>query len=272
VSNLTVRILVALVGIPLLLFTTVYGSWALLALVVLLQVGMLWEWRRLAQARQIRVFLPGVILASAGLDAAILTGGEPLWVAIFVAALGLAFLFEVFRPSHTPLVNLGSLSLFLSYIVLPLGLWTVLGNSPEAARFSPAGALTLLFVTTWCCDSGAYFTGRAIGKHKLYTAASPNKTVEGFVGGLFAAAIILPVASLLKVADPSALDYVVFPIVVGIAGQLGDLLESLMKREVQIKDSSAILPGHGGFLDRFDSLLLSTPFLFVYLNLHLDLF
>jgi phosphatidate cytidylyltransferase len=129
------------------------------------------------------------------------------------------------------------------------------------------GPLAALFVATWICDTAAYFFGKRFGRHKLDVAASPNKTVEGFVAGLVLAAVVLPALAAFKLVHPSTLDYAMLPLIVGLAGQVGDLLESLMKREAQIKDTSAILPGHGGVLDRFDSLFLSSPLLFAYLVL-----
>ena len=178
-----------------------------------------------------------------------------------------AMLAEVFRRDHQPLKNLGALALFLCYVAFPLALWVVLRDPSAALRWGPVGPLAILFVTTWICDTAAYFGGKQFGRHKLHVAASPNKTVEGFVAGLVVSFLILPVAAGLQLASPSAADYIVFPLIVGIAGQLGDLLESLMKREIQVKDTSAVLPGHGGFLDRFDSLLISSPLLLAYLIL-----
>jgi phosphatidate cytidylyltransferase len=261
------RIAVALVGIPLMLFLVRYGSWPLRALVVALQIATLLEWRTLWSARAAHLFLPGLALAMAGLDAALFFEGHPLAMGLAIGTLAVLLLAETFRRDRTPLANLGGSALYLLYIALPLGLWAVLGGTAAAGRFAPAGALTALLAATWMCDSGAYFTGRSLGRHKLYVAASPNKTVEGLIGGIAASAVVLPALASLGWARPALLDYVALPVIVGLLGQSGDLLESLMKRETHVKDTSTALPGHGGFLDRFDSLLLSTPFFYAYLLL-----
>lgn len=265
--NLLLRIAVALVGIPLMLYLVRYGSWPLQALVVALQAVTLLEWRTLWSARQAHLFVPGILIATAGLDAAIFTAGHPLAMGAAVGGVAVLLLAETYRRYRTPLLNLGGAALYLIYTALPLALWTLLGGSPAAGRYAPAGALVVLLAATWMCDSGAYFVGRSLGRHKLYPAASPNKTVEGLLGGIVAAAVALPALAALGWATPSGLDYAVLPIIVGVLGQSGDLLESLMKRETQVKDTSAALPGHGGFLDRFDSLLVSTPFFYAYLLL-----
>jgi phosphatidate cytidylyltransferase len=121
--------------------------------------------------------------------------------------------------------------------------------------------LAILFAT-WATDTAAYFTGRAIGKHKLWAAISPNKTIEGAIGGIIAAVIVLVGFSFFS--ESLSLGFaIVLAGVVSVSGQLGDLLESAVKRVLGVKDSGQLLPGHGGVLDRFDSLL------FVFPTLHL---
>lgn len=111
----------------------------------------------------------------------------------------------------------------------------------------------------WMTDSGAYFTGRKLGKRKLWPEISPNKTVEGFIGGIIFAILF---ACLFQFFYPLASSYIlltVITIVASIFGQLGDLVESALKRHFNVKDSGTLLPGHGGILDRFDSLLFVLP-------------
>jgi phosphatidate cytidylyltransferase len=155
-------------------------------------------------------------------------------------------------------------ALFLIWIALPLALWIYIA-ALDSIRFPLIGALGMLLAATWCCDSGAYFIGRLLGKHRLYPLASPNKTVEGAIGGLLFAALPLTIVKAAGWGAPQILDIVILTVAVGGFGQAGDLLESLFKREAGVKDSSHIIPGHGGLLDRFDSLLLSTPVFAAYL-------
>lgn len=116
-------------------------------------------------------------------------------------------------------------------------------------------------VVIWMTDTGAYFTGRKLGKRKLWPAISPNKTIEGFFGGILSAVIF---ACIFQVIYPVASSYIVLvsvTIIASIIGQLGDLVASAIKRHYDVKDSGKLLPGHGGVLDRFDSLLFVLPLL-----------
>lgn len=119
--------------------------------------------------------------------------------------------------------------------------------------------------TIWATDSGAYFIGRAIGKRKLWPEISPNKTIEGSLGGVVCALIVALLFSLFTEIEASLLQLSIITIVLSVFGQIGDLVESALKRHYEVKDSGTILPGHGGILDRFDSLLFVWPLLhFIY--------
>jgi phosphatidate cytidylyltransferase len=136
-----------------------------------------------------------------------------------------------------------------------------------------AGTVLVMFpiAVTWATDTGAYTLGRMFGRHKLIPSVSPSKTVEGALGGLLFSILgtwlyvqfLLEPFSQLSLAP---LGILVFAIVVGIVGQVGDLAESLLKREAGVKDSSKLLPGHGGILDRFDSLLFVLPVAYLLLT------
>ena len=116
----------------------------------------------------------------------------------------------------------------------------------------------VLFVI-WATDTGAYFFGRALGKKKLWPIISPNKTIEGALGGIFAACVVGIVFQLIHPFDFSMITIVGVSVFVSVAGQIGDLVESAFKRHYDVKDSGKILPGHGGILDRLDSLLFVLP-------------
>jgi phosphatidate cytidylyltransferase len=123
----------------------------------------------------------------------------------------------------------------------------------------------LTFMLSWFSDTGAYFAGRFLGKHKLYEAVSPKKTIEGAVGGLAAAILGGGVAAhFLYLRSLPLVDGVVLSIVAGALGQAGDLGESLLKRSVGVKDSGGIVPGHGGILDRVDALLVTGTLTYLY--------
>ncbi|OCS92356.1 phosphatidate cytidylyltransferase [Caryophanon latum] len=129
------------------------------------------------------------------------------------------------------------------------------------ARAEGVVYLIFAFVVVWTTDSGAYFTGRKFGKRKLWPHISPNKTVEGFVGGIVIAIIAAVIMELIYPFAPSWTMLIIVTIICSIFGQIGDLVESAIKRHYNVKDSGRILPGHGGILDRFDSLLFVIPLL-----------
>jgi phosphatidate cytidylyltransferase len=126
------------------------------------------------------------------------------------------------------------------------------------------GVVLGFLVILWLNDTGAYFVGSLIGKHKLFERISPGKTWEGSAGGaVFALLTAWGLSFIFKQLD--ALQWIFLAILIVISGTLGDLVESMLKRSLGIKDSGTILPGHGGLLDRFDAVFLSAPFVFVYL-------
>ena len=120
--------------------------------------------------------------------------------------------------------------------------------------------LMYLFALVWVADSGAYFSGKAFGKHKLIPDVSPNKTIEGLVGGLALTVIVIAaVAYYRHLMGWHLVGFVMLSMVTVLASVLGDLFESLLKRQANIKDSGNLLPGHGGVLDRIDSILAAAP-------------
>jgi phosphatidate cytidylyltransferase len=138
----------------------------------------------------------------------------------------------------------------------------------------PSGGLLLLLpvLLTWASDIGAYAVGRTMGRHKLIPSVSPGKTIEGSVGGLLASMLVAWAYTQFVLHPASHLDFrwapagvLAFGALVSVAAQVGDLAESLLKREAGVKDSSHIIPGHGGILDRFDSLLFVLPVAYVVL-------
>ena len=129
--------------------------------------------------------------------------------------------------------------------------------------------LTILLIgTIWCGDTGAYLIGRAIGKHKLITPISPRKTIEGTIAGLVVGILVSILLSTFILQDTlSLLHAAIVGLLLSVFGQLGDLSVSLMKRTVGVKDSGDYIPGHGGLLDRCDSLMFCAPILYYYLTL-----
>ncbi|MBM7701897.1 phosphatidate cytidylyltransferase [Metabacillus iocasae] len=152
--------------------------------------------------------------------------------------------------------------ILLSTIYVGMGFYYFIEIRQEALVY----VFFVLFII-WATDSGAYFIGRAIGKRKLWPEISPNKTIEGFVGGIVCAIVVVVLFSLMAPLEQSLSKLLLIGVMVSVFGQIGDLVESALKRHYEVKDSGNILPGHGGILDRFDSLLFVLPILYFLLML-----
>jgi phosphatidate cytidylyltransferase len=151
------------------------------------------------------------------------------------------------------------------FVAVPLTLLAVMRRA--FGQEAGAGAALLALGLAWFADTGAYFAGRFLGRHKLYEAVSPNKTVEGAIGGLLASVVWSLGASMSYLRhDLPPVPAVVLGLVAGALGQAGDLAESVIKRSTGVKDSGAIVPGHGGILDRVDAVLVTTVAVFLYMQ------
>lgn len=139
------------------------------------------------------------------------------------------------------------------YISIPMGIFLRLGQT---------NLLWVVFLISWGTDTFAYLFGIIFGKHKLYPSISPKKTVEGSLGGIFGSVILLNIFNFF-VLKYNAVFIISFGIILSIVAQLGDLFASKIKREIGIKDFSNIIKGHGGFLDRFDSIIFVTPLVYI---------
>jgi phosphatidate cytidylyltransferase len=185
---------------------------------------------------------------------------------LIVPMLVLLFIIELFRNKPFPFVNIGITILGIIYISLPLSLLNyVVFPKVQPDKYTYEIILGYL-VLIWTNDTSAYISGITLGKHVLSERISPKKTWEGFIGGALATMIV---AFLIHGAFDviNRTDLLVFGIIVSTIGVAGDLVESLLKRSTDIKDTGNILPGHGGILDRIDSILLTSPLVFCYLML-----
>jgi phosphatidate cytidylyltransferase len=278
-SNLRTRIIVALIAGPAIIWISYQGGWWLFSMVMLFAVLGMYEYvtnegyrpntpgywsaiiaviALLAVARAVTVDTPKVSLA---------------WMYFVVAGFfllsGMAFSIGKRSPaelfaSHSRLmwgiVYLG----FLYPFVYLLG---ILMDRQQVLPISGGDALLFLFAILWLGDTAAMGIGSWLGKHKLAPTVSPNKTVEGFIGGLVGGLAIGVLMIFWLFRGVTWYHVLIIAAGCSLFGQLGDLVESMWKRSLGIKDSSAIIPGHGGVLDRFDSLLFAAPFMTLYLVL-----
>ncbi len=177
----------------------------------------------------------------------------------------LVFIYELFTKTEQPFSNLAFIALGVFYVTIPMILLSIVAF--RGAAFSPALAFGML-ILVWANDTAAYMTGSQIGKHKFFPRISPKKTWEGIIGGAVGAIVISCLCSLVfKSETLSMIEWMGLGVVIAIFGPLGDLVESMMKRSLNIKDSGNLLPGHGGFLDRFDAFIFIIPFSALYLHL-----
>jgi|LGVF01.1.fsa_nt_gb phosphatidate cytidylyltransferase len=189
---------------------------------------------------------------------------DPIFFKLLIYLLVfLVFILELKKQKPNPYKNLGNLYLAIIYISLPLTIATQIPNF--GGEYHPE-IIFSVFILIWANDSFAYIIGKRFGKRKLIERISPKKTIEGFIGGLvltYAVGFVL--AYFFNVF--SLLEWFVITNIVGVFGVLGDLVESMFKRKVTIKDSGKFMPGHGGVLDRFDSFLFTSPFIYIFTQL-----
>lgn len=192
-----------------------------------------------------------------------LRGLEMLFFAV-VPLCFLPFVIEIYRKKETPFQNIAFTLLGIIYVAVPLSLLSVFYQVP-AGKYS-WGFLIGFFALIWVYDTMAYFSGLLFGLHKLLERLSPKKTIEGAFGGAVFTMIAAFVLQWLLPMQDYRQWFVVAAICI-VAGTFGDLAESMFKRSLNIKDSGSIFPGHGGILDRFDSVFLAAPFVFTYIAL-----
>lgn len=258
--NLLKRIIVAIIFIPLLLFIFYVGDIPLMSLLMIISVIMIQEFREMLINKKIvlsRAIIPlNAVLFLCSLNFSLqITFFVFLGIFLFLAA---RYIFtnqikDAFQKIAYSIFGIFYTGFLFSFIF-------------HIRNFANGAYLVLIMlILTWITDSVAYFVGKHLGKHRRLFSASPNKSLEGFVGGIAAAFIFACLfQTFLQISFQNA---IFLGLTTGIFGQFGDLFESMLKRDFDRKDSSAFLPGHGGILDRFDSLLFAAPTLFALLTI-----
>jgi phosphatidate cytidylyltransferase len=185
---------------------------------------------------------------------------------LFLTILYLFPVYELYRKTKTPIANIAVTAFGILYVSVPLSILNFIVFQGTGANTGyDFSILISLLVFLWANDSGAYLFGVRFGRHRLFERVSPKKSWEGFIGGIITS--ILAAWILSAVFPQYSLSFmVIIAVVTVIAGTLGDLVESMIKRSVGVKDSGQFMPGHGGLLDRFDSLLLASPVIYFVLQ------
>ena len=278
VSEFTRRVLFTIVAVPVAIGVLYGGDWMLAGALAVLSALGAWEFFRIADAAGYRPLERWGIVLAAMLPLLAHAHRLAIWrpsvalAALVVLALMAASLWTR-GPGGRPLGAVSTTVLGVTYTGVCFTFAYMLRHHPYTVDARGGAALVLLpFVLTWTSDTGAYLVGRAMGRRKLMPSVSPGKTVEGSIGALlltmivswvFVEYVLIPQAQL-GMRTESAL---LFGILISAGVQLGDLVESMLKREAGVKDSSRLLPGHGGILDRFDGLLFALPLAWLLLDL-----
>lgn len=273
--NFIIRTLSGIVMFVVLLGAILASQWSFVALMGVIAIGGMWEFYRMAdKAGYSPMKLLGVFIGIAVfcINLAVMlffsTQSDSTGSTLIIAALGVLVLLvplmcicELYRKSATPIANIASSIMGALYVALPMSLLLVIPMLLGNGEWNPWIVLFYIFII-WANDVFAYLFGITLGRHRLFERISPKKSWEGFFGGLAGAVAMGYVAA--TILDASTTAWMGLALVAALSGVFGDLVESLMKRSVDVKDSGNIIPGHGGWLDRFDALILSAPFVFVY--------
>jgi phosphatidate cytidylyltransferase len=273
-KKLVVRTITGIILVLVMLTAIIASPYSYACLFLLILIGGISEFcnlfkdskvlpnKQLSYAISVIIFIVAFLIAQGILDLKYLFVIFPMFLIIMTA--------ELYRKKVKPLENIAATIFSITYLAIPLSLINLLvfPEVIEGKSYTP-NLLIALFVLIWIYDSGAYLVGVSIGKHRLFERISPKKSWEGAAGGtltaLLAAYFISRYIPEIKLEHWLAIGFLTV-----ISSTFGDLTESMLKRYFGIKDSGNILPGHGGVLDRFDSLFFAAPMVVMYLKLFVE--
>ncbi len=269
-SNLASRVLVGAAAGPLIFFSVIFSEYAFLVIAFLILASGLWEiYRLIASSGEISFTRMGWIYGCALYAASVWCNFMCLFylmlIGLFIFASGMIAYKQgggVFGAALTYFwtiylaAGIGSLILFHSFP------WSIVLESD--APYAAGRLVSFVFLSVWTLDTAAYFIGKRFGKRPFAHRVSPKKTLEGAVGGFLCTMLMAVAAHYIYLRFFPIQHVIALGCLVGILGQAGDLVLSAFKRRARIKDSSSIIPGHGGVLDRFDSLFFVSPFIYFY--------
>ncbi|MFZ4400247.1 MAG: phosphatidate cytidylyltransferase [Bacteroidales bacterium] len=213
--------------------------------------------------------IPGIIISIIifSISAYIsISNSDLIYLLLIVPLFFIPFIIELFKSKTNAIENISTTLLGIVYITIPLSILNFIPNLSFQAGVYHYDILLGLFIILWTNDTFAYLVGVKFGKTKLYERISPKKSWEGSMGGLIFSTLSAFVLSRFY-TELSCFEWIGMAFIIVIFGTLGDLTESMFKRNLNIKDSGNIMPGHGGILDRLDALFISVPFVFFYLIL-----
>lgn len=269
-KNLLIRSLTGIVFVAIMLAGLYFGPYTFGILFLGILIGALREFfgitgatgftphRGLAYLTGALVFVLSFLIASGQIS--------PLWFFSVFPFILLTFICELFSNKSTPLQNIAITMAGLIYAAVPLSLSNYLVFSKFDGNYSPTLFLALL-VLIWVYDSAAYLFGVTLGRHRLFERVSPKKSWEGAIGGTLTAIAVSVFVISRFTPEINAVHWAILAFLIVLTATLGDLTESMIKRQFGVKDSGSLFPGHGGILDRFDSLLFAIPVFVCYLEI-----
>ncbi len=267
-KNIITRTATGIVFIAIIFGSICISVYTFLLVFLLISILGLTEFYKLAETETIKPQrLPGIIFGSIlfisfALFAHALIDSK--WIALNLFFAFLIFIIEMYRKKENPFGNIAYTLLGVFYIALPLAILNLYFSPFHFRGEFNTHILIGFFSITWLVDTAAYLSGMAFGRHRLFERLSPKKSWEGSIGGFLMGILSAWIISLIF-KDLLFYHWAIIAIIITVAGGFGDLVESMFKRSVNIKDTGSILPGHGGILDRFDGVLFSAPLVYLYI-------
>ncbi len=254
-----IRTASGIVYILLLIGATIYSSYTFQVLFGILMLISIYEYCKLIKIKLLGPMFIGIVLYSlfAVLSKDIITSILILIPTLYFAINIMLLLFKNNMEEMSEDQKLRSVG---NYVILP---FIIIAQIPFEADFYNPKIIISIFILIWINDTFAYIIGKSIGKNKLFEAISPKKTIEGFIGGLGFAMLGGLILAQHFIHQPFII-WVIIAVIVSVFGTIGDLIESRFKRIAKVKDSGSIMPGHGGILDRLDSIIFAAPFVYLF--------
>jgi len=267
-NGLTLRIITATIGAFLIIAGTVFSMWSYFVVFLILSAFTQVEFYKLAKMDdKLPLKVWGTLIGQIFFILTFLIEAEILelkFMLLIFPLLASVFMIKLYKKAdERPFTNIAYTFLGIIYVAVPFSLLNVIAFAQGKYGYEIIVGIMLIL---WASDTGAYFSGILLGKKKLFERVSPKKTWEGSIGGGLLALVMAYILSQYFL-DLNTIQWLVASSLIVITGIYGDLIESVFKRSIEIKDSGRALPGHGGFLDRFDSLLLAVPFIVVFIKI-----